>query len=162
MTRRNRRPDWRRIKTLRSYTIDEAAGALQVHPNAIRHWIKKFGLRISNDRRPHLIHGGDLVSFLKERRAAARRRCGPGQFFCLKCREPRAPAGRMVDYQPLTATRGTLIGMCPTCDKLLRRFVSVARLQAETRDLDLQITHLQVSLRDTAMPALGCHLQAED
>jgi len=31
MIRRNRRPDWRRIKTLRSYTIDEAANVLHVH-----------------------------------------------------------------------------------------------------------------------------------
>jgi hypothetical protein len=80
MTRRNRRPDWRRIKTLRSYTIEEAATALRVHPNAVRYWIKKCALPVFTDQRPHLIQGGDLVSFLKGRREAKRQSCGPGQF----------------------------------------------------------------------------------
>jgi excisionase family DNA binding protein len=159
MKRRNRRPDWRRIKTLRSYTIDEAATALQVHRNAIRHWIKNGGLPASTERRPHLIHGGDLVAFLKQRRAATRRKCGPGQFFCLKCREPQSPAGGMVDYHPITASRGTLVGMCLTCGTLMRRFVSRAQLAAAARHFDVQVAHPQESLMDTAMPAQNCHLQ---
>ena len=65
MIRRNRKPNWRRIETLRGYTIDEAAKALGVHRNTIRHWIKKSGLRAFTDQRPHLIQGGDLVACLQ-------------------------------------------------------------------------------------------------
>jgi excisionase family DNA binding protein len=160
--KRNRRPDWRRIKTLRSYTIEEVAARLDVHRNTIRSWIKKCRLPVSNDRRPHLIQGGDLVAFLKERRKAKRHRCGPGEFFCLKCRKPQPPAGGMVNYHPLSAVRGTLVGMCPTCGTLMQRFVSLARLAEITRYFDLQVAHRQESLTDTAMPALNCHLRAED
>jgi hypothetical protein len=104
MTRRNRRPDWRRIKALRSYTIDEAATALRVHRNAVRYWIKRCALPVFTDQRPHLIQGGDLVSFLKGRREAKRRSCGPGQFFCLKCRglaqiSPRCCGPKPVESQ---------------------------------------------------------------
>jgi hypothetical protein len=35
-TRRNRRPDRRRVKLLRSYTIDEVARTLGVHRNTVR------------------------------------------------------------------------------------------------------------------------------
>ena len=35
MTRRNRRPDRRRVKALRSYTIDEVARTLEVHRNTV-------------------------------------------------------------------------------------------------------------------------------
>ena len=101
MIRRNRKPNWRRIKTLRSYTIDEAAKALGVHRNTIRHWIKKSGLRAFTDQRPHLIQGGDLVACLQG--AASKRRCGPGQFYCVKCRQPQRSAEGMVDYEPVTA-----------------------------------------------------------
>jgi excisionase family DNA binding protein len=139
MIRRNRRPDWRRIKTLRSYTIEEAATALEVHRNAIRYWIKKGGLPVLADQRPHLILGTDLVAFLKARRATARRPCGPGQLFCLKCRQPQTPAGGMVDYQPTTPTRGVLVAMCPECETLMRRFVSRARLAVVAQQFDLKI-----------------------
>jgi excisionase family DNA binding protein len=97
MTHRNRLPNWRLLKSMRSYTISEAATALRVHRNTVRHWIKKAGLPVLADQRPHLIQGGELVSFLKERRKAGRQKCGPGQFFCLKCRRPQTPAGDMID-----------------------------------------------------------------
>jgi excisionase family DNA binding protein len=124
MIRRNRRPNWRRVKSLRCYTIDEAARALGVHRNSIRHWIKKDGLRAFTDQRPYLIQGGDLATFLQERRAASRRKCGPGQFYCLKCRRPQKSAEGMVDYKPMTASRGALVGICPGCGTLMRRFIT--------------------------------------
>jgi hypothetical protein len=62
MIRRNRRPDWRRIKTLRSYTIDEAARLLRIHRNSVRYWIKG-GLPVLADRRPHLILGATSRRF---------------------------------------------------------------------------------------------------
>ena len=156
MIRRNRRPNWRRIKTLRTYTIDEAAKALGVHRNSIRHWIKKSGLRAFTDRRPHLIQGGDLVIFLRERRAASRRRCGPGQFYCLKCRRPQRSAEGMVDYEPMTASRGALVGICPGCGTLMRRFITAARLAAVAGDCDIRSTHRHESLKDTSPPRLDC------
>jgi hypothetical protein len=105
MKRRNHRPDWRRIKSLRSYTIEETARLLQVHRNAVRYWIKG-GLPVLADQRPHLIHGGDLAVFLRERRQAKKQTCGPGRFFCMTCRHPRPPADGMVDYKPITSARG--------------------------------------------------------
>jgi hypothetical protein len=132
MKRRNRRPDC-------SYTIEEAASLLQVHRNTVRYWIK-CGLPVFTDQRPHLIQGGDLVVFLKGRREANRQKCGPGQFFCLKCRRPQAPADGMVDYEPSTAARGTLVGICPACETLMYRFVSQARLAAIARHFNVQTT----------------------
>jgi hypothetical protein len=137
MKRRNRRPDWRRIKTLRSYTIDEAARLVQVHRNAVRYWIKS-GLPVFADRRPHLIQGGDLAAFLKERRQAKKHKCGPGQLFCLKCRLPRSPADGMVDYQPSTPTRGILVAICPVCETIMHRFTSQARLSDIAANLNVQ------------------------
>jgi len=158
MIRRNRRPDWRRIKTLFSYTIDEAAAALHVHRNAVRYWIKKCGLPAFTDRRPHLIQGADLVTFLRSRREARRRKCGPGQFFCLKCRTPRTAAEGLLDYRGISATRGALVGICPVCETLMHRFVSRARLPAISREFNAQIGQVEESLRDTPHPLLNCHI----
>jgi excisionase family DNA binding protein len=162
MSHRNRRPDWRRIKSLRSYTIDEAASTLRVHRNAIRHWMKKGGLLALTDRRPFLIRGADLVAFLKGRRAAKRQRCTAGQLYCVKCRKPQTPAGGMTDYEPLKHDRGALVAICPVCETLMRRFVSKARLSALERDFDLKVTHHQESLVDTTLPSASCHFHSKD
>ena len=138
MKRRNRRPDRRRIKSLRSYTFEEAARDLGVHRNTVRHWVKA-GLPVINDKRPHLIIGGDLAEFLTRRREARRRPCQQGQMYCLKCRKPQDPAGRMADFVASSPTAGALVGICPTCSRLMYRRVSVARLSEAAGALDVQI-----------------------
>ena len=60
MTRRNRRPDRRRVKALRSYTIDEVARTLEIHRNTVRHWIKA-GLPVIDGKRPILMLGADIA-----------------------------------------------------------------------------------------------------
>jgi excisionase family DNA binding protein len=62
---RNRRADWRRIKSKYSYTVEEAARALNLHRNTVRNWIRRGGLIAMTGSRPHLILGAVLVEFLK-------------------------------------------------------------------------------------------------
>jgi len=158
--RRNRRPDRRRVKALRSYTIDEVARTLEVHRNTVRHWIKA-GLPVIDDKRPILILGTDLAEYLLRRREARRQPCLAGQLYCLKCRKPQEPAGRMVDFVASSASSGALIGICPACNSLMYRRVSVARLSEVASALDLHLTRAQPRLEDTAAPNLNCHLGHE-
>jgi hypothetical protein len=160
MTRRNRRPDRRRVKVLRSYTIDEVARTLEVHRNTVRHWIKA-GLPVIDVKRPILILGGDLAEFLVRRRDARRQPCLAGQIFCLKCRKPQEPAGRMADFVASSATSGALIGICPACNRLMYRRVSVARLSEVAGALDVHTTRAQPRIEDTATPNVNCHLGHE-
>lgn len=131
-----RHPNYRLVKTHRNYTVDEAATVLHVHRNTVSNWTK-HGLKIIDSQRPRLIHGGDLSAFLLARRVAARRPCGPGQMYCLRCRIPVNPAGDMADFQPTTATLGNLIGICPKCDTLIYRKVNCARLAEIRGRLDI-------------------------
>jgi excisionase family DNA binding protein len=142
MKRRNRRRDRRRIKILRSYTIEEVARLLGIHRNTVRHWIKG-GLPVIDGKRPALILGSDLAEFLAARRAARRQTCHPGQMYCVKCREPREPAGRMADYVSSSPTAGALMGLCPICGTWINRRVSIARLPAVVGLLEVQMTHPQ-------------------
>jgi hypothetical protein len=74
----------------------------------------------------------ELRVLLEARRKRAKRPCPPGFMFCLKCREPRPPAGRMIDYALLAATSGNPIGLCPISGLMFRRIkqADVARFQA--------------------------------
>ncbi len=110
MTRRTRRPDRRRLKALRSYTIEEVARTLEIHRNTVRHWIKA-GLPVIDNKRPILMLGSDLAEFLLRRRDARRQPCQAGEMFCLKCRKPREPAGRMAEVSAADITRTMQIGL---------------------------------------------------
>jgi Helix-turn-helix domain len=156
MKRRNRRPDRRRVKALRSYTIEDVARTLAVHRNTVRHWIKA-GLHIIDDKRPILILGSDLAEYLLRRREARRQPCLVGQMFCLKCRKPQEPAGRMADFVASSATSGALVGICPACNRLMYRRVSVARLSEVADALDVHIRRAQPRIEDTAIPNVKCH-----
>lgn len=133
---RRRRADPRRIKINRAYTIEGAARTLSVHKNTVREWLKR-GLDANDARRPTLILGRALRHFLEVRRAARKQPCAPGTIYCVRCRTPRRPAGDMVDFVPITAQTGDLRGICPVCEALMHRLVSLTKLDIVAAKLDV-------------------------
>ena len=108
-------------KLHRNYTIPEAAKALGVHKNTVSRWIKVHGLEAVTDRKPFLIRGDVLRSFLHEKRTKDRTNCPPGHLYCLRCRAPRQPAGGFAEYRPLSPTHGNLRALCSTCEAWMHR-----------------------------------------
>jgi hypothetical protein len=137
--------DARRIKIHRNYTVVEAAQGLGVHKNTIQSWLSN-GLPHIASPRPILILGHDLKRFLDDRRQAARKPCSTGELFCLKCRAPRRPAGRMLDYEPITATSGNLKGICDTCETFIYRRVALAKIGVTVPDCLVSFPHSQERL----------------
>lgn len=112
-----KRVDYRRAKMHRSYTYDEAAHLLGVHPRTIKGWRKK-GLPVIDDKRPHLILGKDLRAFVKNAKASDKKPCGAGELFCLSCRKPSKPAGGMVDIiQNRDGLASNLYALCEACER---------------------------------------------
>ena len=122
-----RHPNHRLVKIHRSYTVEEIAKLFGVHKNTVRHWVKG-GLSTIDDKRPMLILGHVLVAFLKARRAKNKQPCKPGELYCVRCRAPKRPAGDIAEYVPVTEKFGNLIGICPDCDSIMNRRVSLARI----------------------------------
>jgi excisionase family DNA binding protein len=137
-----RRYNPRLAKIHRSYTVEEVAKLYSVHKNTVRSWVKQ-GLLTSDNRKPMLILGRDLKEFLQVRRTRNKRPCQSGEIYCVRCREPKSPAGDMVDYQPLTPTLGTLVGICPSCDAIIYRRTGFAKLGQIRGQLDITIPEAQ-------------------
>lgn len=146
----------RLAKIHRSYTIEEAARLFRVHKQTVRNWIKA-GLPALTGKRPYLLLGSDIREFLGGRRK--RSPCGPGRLYCLRCREPRRPAGDMLDYLPITLMSGNLRGICPTCEALMHRRVSLAKVDVVRGQAEVSYPHRQQRLTDTDPPSLDCHLK---
>ncbi len=131
-----RRPNPRVAMIHRNYTVEDIAILYDIHKNTVRNWIKK-GLPTIDDKRPMLILGYDLSAFLQARRVKNKCTCKPGEIYCVRCRTPKSPAGDMADYESLTESTGSLIGICPDCDTVIYRRVSLAILDQVRGQLDI-------------------------
>jgi excisionase family DNA binding protein len=154
---RNRRADWRRIKSKYSYTVEEAARALNLHRNTVRNWVRREGLAAMTGSRPHLILGVVLVEFLKRRRLALKQKCGVGELYCLKCRAPRKPIAELIEQRPVTSGRTQIVGICSICERLMHRFVANRNLEANLREFGVHSGPADGSLADTTYLGLNCH-----
>jgi hypothetical protein len=154
-------PNYRRIKKHRTYTVEELAQVTGVHENTVRAW-HKAGLQPVDDSRPILFRGSVAVDFLRQRRATVRRPCGPGEMFCLPCREVQRPAGDMVEYVSITPTSGNMRGICPDCHRLMHRRTSKERLQVAAGDLEVTITDGDWTLEDPCKPSVNSDFEDDE
>ena len=149
-----RHPNPRLAKIHRNYTVEEIATLFGVHRNTVRAWVKR-GLPTSDDRRPMLILGRDLVAFIQAQRAKNKRTCQPGEIYCVRCRAPKAPAGAMADYEALTETQGNLIAICPDCETIIYRRVSLAKLAQIRGRLDITFPQALRHIGESAQPSVN-------
>ena len=117
----------RLIRRQYSYTINEIAELFRVHPNAVRRW-RGAGLPTIDDRRPHYVHGSDLIAFLEARQRARKQRCAADEMFCCRCQAPRRPAPGQVSLEHLNARHVIVRGPCELCRTAMNRFASSQRL----------------------------------
>src|SRR3989344_4326620 len=153
-----RHPNPRLAKIHRNYTAEEIASLYGIHRNTVREWIKR-GLSISDDKRPILILGRDLAAFLQAKRVKNKQPCQPGELYCVRCRLPKAPAGGMVDYQPVTETLGNLIAICPDCGSIMNRRVSLAKLEQIRGQMDITMPQALRHIRESAHPSVNSDLR---
>lgn len=140
--------DPRRIKTLRSYTVLEISELYGLHRHTVRRWLKTGLAPLEGRQRPSLVRGKELHRFISDMRAKRKRSCPAGTIFCVKCREPRAPGGNVAELVRLSETTGNLIGICPECDNMMYRRVSLRSLELILGRLDVSETDAEKRLRE--------------
>lgn len=155
-----RHPNPKLAKIHRTYTVEEAAALCGVHRNTVRQWIKR-GLPCLDDDRPTLILGEQLAAFLRVMRTRNKRPCQPGLIFCMRCREPRAPAQQQALYSPLTATQGNLIGICPVCSSRMYRRISVSKLLADGGPLRIAMPQAQEHIDENPQLSVNSDFKQE-
>lgn len=137
-----RRYNPRLAKIHRNYTVEEVADLYAIHKNTVRTWIKN-GLLTCDGKRPTLILGRHLREFLDQQRKKNKKPCPPGTIYCVSCKTPQKPVGDMVDYLPTSDTRGRLIGICPSCNRIINQITSFSKLEQIRAHLDVTIRQVE-------------------
>lgn len=154
---KRRHPNHRLVKIHRSYAVEEIARLFGIHKNTVRHWVKD-GLTSIDDKRPMLILGHVLVAFLQVRRVKNKQTCKPGELYCVRCRTPKSPAGDMVEYSPITEKFGNLIAICPDCNSLMNRHVSMAQIGEFYGKMDITFPQATRHIVESTKPTVNSDL----
>ncbi len=133
-----RRVSTQKIKSNRSYTVEEAAEVLNITEQTVRVWIKS-GLPVLRAKRPMLVLGFELRAFLQDRTINAKQPTVLGEIYCVRCNKPQKPFGMMADYIPVDATNGRLVTLCGVCEGTCSQFASKTKLAELSLVLEIVI-----------------------
>lgn len=128
-----------RIKRHRVYDLREVSDALGCHRRTVQRWIKADGLPAETSRKPWLIEGRALLEFLAGRQAKQRVKLALHHCYCLGCKSPREPDGKMADYFHQTPETGRLVGLCPACGAVMNKVVRRTDLEAIRAKIDVTV-----------------------
>jgi hypothetical protein len=156
MSKRN--PNHQHVKIHRTYTVEEIANRFGIHKNTVRNW-QKNGLATIDDKRPLLFYGQTLATFLKAKRTKNKRPCKIGEIYCIRCRAPKKPAGDMAKYQPVTATVGNLVAICPDCELMMNRRISISKLEQFRSQMDITLPQALQHIVESNQPTVNSDLR---
>lgn len=120
----------RLIRIHRTYTTASLAALLGANVQTVRSWMKKGLVPIDPGNTPLRFQGSVAKGFLKNFRNQARRKLGPDEFYCNRCKAPRLSIPDMIG---LSAYRREIApgkhftirtGKCSVCGCQLRRFAT--------------------------------------
>ena len=153
---RTRHPNHRLVKIHRNYAVEEIVQLFGKHKNTVRNWIVRERLEVIDERRPALVLGSTLVDFLKKRRGRNKRKLKPGEIYCVRCRAAVKPAGGIGDCVQVTDVTGNLRGICPRCDLLIHRRVSLAKIDHVKGDLEITVEPAGDRIRESPDASVNC------
>lgn len=119
-----------------TYTIQEIHDIRGTSTQTVRRWIKEEGLPAMTSQRPFLIHGADLIEFLKGKSKRGKNPHKPGELSCFKCGNRGRPWGDMADLQKEGARR-RLKALCGACEKPVSLYIGTAKLAQYREILDI-------------------------
>ena len=154
-----RRPSARSLSRLRTYTVEEAARLLGVHRNTVRRWLRQ-GLESIDRKKPFLIHGSDLIAFLKARKPKTRK-LAPQEGYCFSCRSPRGPAFGEVEVKVAGNGRLTLTALCETCATVMNKKLARDLLKVLEADAAVTVTLVPTRIDAPEEPCRNVHFKEE-
>ena len=162
---KKRKPDLRRIRPSKVYTLPEIAKTMDRKSATIRSWVRK-GLPLVSEQKPVLVLGASLKEWLQETWKAKTRKCQPGEMFCFKCRRPGKPKPGSVKLTARNEKTVSIKGRCAVCDTRMYQAGSLAAVEEIKKrfsPLTPQMQHLTGCSNTSVMHTLqACEADGEE
>ena len=153
------KPDLRRIRLSKCYSVQEGASLLGVSVGTFRSWIRR-GLPILQGTRPILVPGDGLKAWLKARAKARKCRCQPDELYCCRCRSPQKAKPASAEIVPRNGKTVAIRALCNSCGTKMNKAGSLAKVLEIETAFGLN-THRQENLDVCENPAVNQHLEKE-
>lgn len=141
---KKRKPDLRRIRPTKTYTLPEIAEGLDRNIATVRRWLGA-GLPALDERKPTLVAGDALRDWLKKEWSRRKRKCEPCELYCFKCRSPRLPKRGTVLIQDRNEKTVAISALCSECGSKMNQAGSLSRkveIEARFQMLSPKMQHL--------------------
>lgn len=148
-----------RIKATLAYSVNEIAELYSLHKRTVQQWLKDGLPRIDN-KKPYLIMGADLKTFIKTKRSKARQKCKAHELFCCKCRKPQKSWENIVDIKVLNERQLMIMGICPECNTKTNRASTVPKLKDIQEIFCIQTIHNK-HLIEFSLPIVNTYINKE-
>lgn len=132
----SRRHDPRRSKPHRQYSTQDIMCLFRVSAGTVSKW-RRDGLTRIPGFRPYVYAGAHLREFLTGR-LKPRMPTGPGELYCVACKQVRRPENNSVFLIPRCQYAADLCGICPVCSRKMRQAVRYDSLGVKLGHLKLQ------------------------
>jgi integrase len=166
---KKRRPDLRKIRPTKSYTVAELAEETSRTEATIREWLAA-GMPAMDDQQPAMVLGWAARSWIKAKWEKRRHESGPLRIYCFGCKEPQFLEPHSISVHPCKGGATKIKARCAVCgsaiyramtgDKAVAFQADAARLWNEEKRL---VVHGSLSVRPTyeAGPEAGASSDVE-
>ncbi len=157
MKRKKRTYNTRLIKCELSYTVQEIAERLSVHVNAVHRWTK-VGLSCIDGLKPQMVHGSELIAFLKLRQSKRKYTCKETELYCCKCRKPQPAWEGQADLIIRNRKQLNIHALCAVCTTPMNKVGSIKKLEEYAKTFSVQTIQGE-HLIEREYPPVKCEIE---
>jgi hypothetical protein len=142
---KKRKPDFRRIRPSKTYSLPEIANALNRNCATVRGW-RRDGLPTLDGQSPPLVLGSELKAWLQAKWSARKQTCQADELFCFRCQKPKKPKPGSVRLVPNNEKTVTIKAECSFCGTQMNKAGSrakVSEIEETFRTLMPQVQRLE-------------------
>jgi hypothetical protein len=147
---KKRRPDFRRIRPSKTYSLPEIAETLDRDIATVRRWVRE-GLPTLDWQRPLLVLSSELKAWLNAKWSARKQPCQADELFCFKCQKPRKPKSGSIRIIPNNEKTVSIKAKCDVCNTQMTKVGSRAKI-AEIEEIFRALSLLMQRLTGSGNP----------